>query len=519
MRKFSTEISRCHSEKQYNNIIYDRQSPYIPCDIDYKDDIQMLCIKGSMEVCVERENSYITYGYSVAAVGVGYYPLLEVCLDMDKANNRGHEISQSIIQKMNQEKEKLEALERTLDDVDDADALRELAFLQDNFIKNKEEKIRLENMLRDLDLCHHTFYLNDKVPQEMTPLIEKFVKNLYRILEIDAQPTVIPNEKQQRSKEREVAKKGVFVRDGVVILRDIHFDEAIQLSVLMEILEDRIPHISRALFLDHCCFDIPHQSFGALSEHSVMFKNCHFKQCFRWMGQANNTYLIFDDCVISDELEITLANTFGLYLNDCVFEKDSTLKLDWLGAEGSLYNISITDCVFHGGFELLRRKKLSLVMNNVTFYKPFIIKDTTFGEHTKISNLCFPSNTTDEIEASKKQLYDSLVESGLKEMAEELNLLGMNKRKKPDFNYEAYQIAYASGWLKPEYAAYFLGKSTNYLAKMRLADKKKIIRESIPHRTNGRDVQYPIDALMAFKAKDWNKLKELRKKYGYPAKT
>ena len=57
------------------------------------------------------------------------------------------------------------------------------------------------------------------------------------------------------------------------------------------------------------------------------------------------------------------------------------------------------------------------------------------------------------------------------------------------------------------------------MAKKRMEDKKKIARDSLPFKMDGRDIQYPVDALMAFKAKDWNKLRELRKKYGYPAKT
>ena len=67
--------------------------------------------------------------------------------------------------------------------------------------------------------------------------------------------------------------------------------------------------------------------------------------------------------------------------------------------------------------------------------------------------------------------------------------------------------------LKTEYAAYFLGKSVNYLAKKRAKDKEQITREALPFIGKGKDIQYPVDALNAFKAKDWAKLKELRKNY------
>ena len=97
--------------------------------------------------------------------------------------------------------------------------------------------------------------------------------------------------------------------------------------------------------------------------------------------------------------------------------------------------------------------------------------------------------------------------------AKTLNLLSNSKSKKEKFDDIAYQAALQSGWLKPEFAAYFLGKSSNYLAKKRMDDKKKLMQQSLPFKGDAKDIQYPVDALLAFKAKDWNKLKELRKKY------
>ncbi len=58
-----------------------------------------------------------------------------------------------------------------------------------------------------------------------------------------------------------------------------------------------------------------------------------------------------------------------------------------------------------------------------------------------------------------------------------------------------------------------MGKSVNYLAKKRAKDKEQITREALPFIGKGKSIQYPVDALNAFKANDWTKLKELRKKY------
>ena len=43
-----------------------------------------------------------------------------------------------------------------------------------------------------------------------------------------------------------------------------------------------------------------------------------------------------------------------------------------------------------------------------------------------------------------------------------------------------------------------------------------LTQKSLPFKEDGRDIQYPVEALLAFKAKDWAKLKELRKKYPIP---
>jgi len=68
------------------------------------------------------------------------------------------------------------------------------------------------------------------------------------------------------------------------------------------------------------------------------------------------------------------------------------------------------------------------------------------------------------------------------------------------------------------YAARYLGMKKITLQKKRTADRKKTTRDTIPFIENGRDIRYPVEALEAYKANDWNKLKELRKKYPIPIK-
>ena len=81
------------------------------------------------------------------------------------------------------------------------------------------------------------------------------------------------------------------------------------------------------------------------------------------------------------------------------------------------------------------------------------------------------------------------------------------------FDYEAYQVAYATGYLKSEFAAYLLEKSVSYLGQKRKKDKETMSRDALPFVGEGKNIQYPVEALVAFKKKDWTKLNELRQKY------
>ena len=82
-----------------------------------------------------------------------------------------------------------------------------------------------------------------------------------------------------------------------------------------------------------------------------------------------------------------------------------------------------------------------------------------------------------------------------------------------DKDMQAYKIACESGFLKPKYAASYLGMSKDNLAKKRMADKQRITRESIPYVGQGKSISYPKDALDAYNSQDWDLLKKLREKY------
>ena len=108
----------------------------------------------------------------------------------------------------------------------------------------------------------------------------------------------------------------------------------------------------------------------------------------------------------------------------------------------------------------------------------------------------------------------TLEDNGYTQVIDSLGVTTTNSSNSLDSNsMEKYEMALKSGWLKPEYAARFLGKSVRTLQEKRKKDKEHITRESLPFIGEGKDIIYPLDALQAYLEKDWNTLKELRKKY------
>ena len=118
------------------------------------------------------------------------------------------------------------------------------------------------------------------------------------------------------------------------------------------------------------------------------------------------------------------------------------------------------------------------------------------------------------MDKSRKDLYEVMKSAGLEEQAKVQGIWDVDETKETnDFDYAAYKVPYETGYLKSEYAAYLLEKSVSYLGQKRKKDKERTTRDSIPFIGEGKNIKYPVDALLAYKAKDWDNLKELRQKY------
>ncbi len=278
-------------------------------------------------------------------------------------------------------------------------------------------------------------------------------------------------------------------------------------------------YICDGIVFDNCYFDCDIRIFGSGIHSRLVFKNCIFNSPFRILSISFKNTVDFENCKFNSFFNIVNARFESLLtFEDCTFYDIRETRID-----GCKFNnlesggLSMKNCVFHSPFSLKKSQTSGkLIIENTAFFDTFDFSEFKFvSEKTTISNIVF--NRGRNISKYEKIFANVLKEHNLNQTVISLGLHD-EKKENQGFDYDAYQIAYNSGFLKPEYAAYFLGKSKVYLAKKRTDDKKKVVRDSLPFKIDGRDVQYPVEALLAFKAKDWEKLKELRKKYPIPTK-
>lgn len=244
----------------------------------------------------------------------------------------------------------------------------------------------------------------------------------------------------------------------------------------------------------------------------LLFQNCYFENGFAVEESIRNSinfsncrvkgFINFDKVRFSGNLYISFS-FLSLSMEKVKFDKNATFK--------------VTDTSFlnHTSF---KGADLSCVTNisYTAFYDTFEFTDTILGEDCTLSHILFNSLETPQLRKSKQSLTKTLQKYHYDTILTNLGLTTTAKKSGLDNN--AYEIALKTGFLKPEFAASYLEVKKITLQKKRTADRKKTTRDSIPFIENGRDIRYPVEALEAYKANDWNKLKELRKKYPIPIK-
>lgn len=377
------------------------------------------------------------------------------------------------------------------------------------------------------------FEFNNIIPKSMYQNVKDFLRLMVSTV-AEGYATDIPEEllksvrykdAKQPNSEIEAFKTdsidGIRILYNQVTLNGFEFRTPNDSKFLEEITDPDNKFILAALNFQDCNFNSNTNEFSSIYR-IIRVHNC----CFDKKISIRNIYegeLIFEGCNFAGEFEMEHTYAYGLFphivLNRCSFKRGVAFKIYKVMAKNTnLFTLKINDTQFNGEFILDNISGfLVLDLNNVTFAQPLLLKDITIRKGSRFDNLFFSPIPSSQMDKSRRVLYENMKNAGLEQQAKDLGILPSEKETiNVKFDYDAYQIAYNSGFLKPEYAAYFLGKSKVYLQKKRTQDKQKITRDSLPFKIDGRDVQYPVEALLAFKAKDWDTLKNLRKKYPIP---
>ena len=303
-----------------------------------------------------------------------------------------------------------------------------------------------------------------------------------------------------------------------IFMEDLKFSEANSLFFHEAMYSQVAQLLIDGVVCNHCFLDKIFELSGLGFRTRTLFRNCTFDS-FETNDSRFLRMVKFENCKFLRGIYL-IRNRYktALYFDGCIFCKDGEVKIEECTFE-KYYpgHLSIRNCTFHcsvsfrgcnicGDFDI----------HDTAFFNSFDFSDVTFNsENISFSNVIF--NQGKNLEKSKRVLVKTLKNNKQTQIIKSLGLASeLRDLINEKFDYDAYQIAYNSGFLKPEYAAYFLGKSKVYLQKKRTQDKQKITRDSLPFKIDGRDVQYPVEALLAFKAKDWDTLKNLRKKYPIP---
>ncbi|MGN0919905.1 MAG: hypothetical protein ACI4OR_04035 [Alphaproteobacteria bacterium] len=305
-----------------------------------------------------------------------------------------------------------------------------------------------------------------------------------------------------------------------LVVQNLKFNDGPSADFIFSAMYSQISQILvEGVIFDHCCTQNIIALCHAGIETRAYFKNCTFQARFAMVDVRLFRTIRFENCkFLKGFLLEDCSFDIALFFENCLFKENQDFKIERCRFK-KFYpgHLSIKNCTFYGHFSLKGTNiESDLEIRDSAFFSDYDFSNVEFNsEKVNIANLLF--NTSKDFEQSRRNLVKCLRKHKCIKTINSLGLaVQLKELENEKFDYDAYQIAYNSGFLKPEYAAYFLGKSKVYLAKKRTEDKKKLVRDSLPFKIDGRDIQYPVEALLAFKAKDWDTLKNLRKKYPIP---
>ena len=400
-----------------------------------------------------------------------------------------------------------------------------------NGLSNVEEKKRENtlNLLTFLNVLDTEVLFNSIIPESMYEQIKDFIKFSLNILACNYN-VELPNQlledikykkANQPNNENDAFKitsiEGIRIINKAIVIDGFEFKSSKDTKFLKDILSFNDSSIIREVCFQNCCFNTDNNSLLMVCGN-IQFQNCRFDKIFKG-GLILEGNMEFNGCRFFSNLDLKylqLNKISGIYIEYCFFEKGSYCDLSNIqSVHNNTRFIHIKNTIFNGELRLSDINDYFLLkMNNVSFGCPFKISNIKLVKYSEFENLIFSSFPSTQMDKSRKDLYEVMKSAGLEEQAKAQGIYAVEETKETnDFDYDAYKVAYETGYLKSEYAAYLLEKSVSYLGQKRKKDKERTTRDSIPFIGEGKNIKYPVDALLAYKAKDGDKLKELRQKY------
>ena len=339
--------------------------------------------------------------------------------------------------------------------------------------------------------------------------------------------------------------KGIKINDNSLLIENMKFENHEAKVLYRELIYNQFG-LFEYIGFRNCLFNGECKTQLENHQTSLFYENCEFSGNLSFECTVLGVDVNFLNCHFHRKVDCTMKDTgnyypFDVYFQNSYFDEGSSLYLTNGKSFADFRNkgsLTLKDVIFRGTLNFTNVVGLydfAINLDGVAFFEPFTIDNCLFKKDSIIRNISISTEKTEIMENSLKQLAENLKASDMEETAKALGLIKSNNEEKraldmqeqnlfddgsffkykqtETFDMQSYRLACESGFLKPKYAAYFLGMSKDNLAKKRMADKKQITRESIPYLGEGKYIVYPIDALQAFKASDWALLKELRERY------
>ena len=401
---------------------------------------------------------------------------------------------------------------------------------------NSKDEVFFEDIRMLLNLEYTCFLsrgLARSIPKELHQTAKKFLKLMCSLISGTTQDIVdfenITSDKHEYDQLVPLPEDKIQFRTKCIVFKNIDFDSSINLNdIITSILRG---HLMTNGFIgfQHCKFNkgiVIDASYA--QKCNLYYDDCLFNCSYRVKDCGASTLLRFNHCSFYDKMIFGQDSKkewlpCNIEIRNSIFMAGSTFEISNItkcNKDGYSSKVALINTIINGYLKLVNLTEEAdtlFSIRNIAITMPYTIENCFFNRSSVIIGLSFAINPKEAMLNSKNSFAKSLKRSGLSNLITNNGLLDNEtdetSRSEADKDMQSYKIAFESGFLKPKYAAYYLGMSKDNLAKKRMADKQRISRESIPYVGKGKSILYPVDALDAFKLQDWELLKELREKY------